>query len=90
MEPYNLLFRDLKQNEEALREERDKAQMYLDVAEVILVAIDAHQNVTLINRKGCELLGYNEEEIVGKNWFDIFIPDRIRDEVVAGFERLLA
>ena len=76
--------------EEALRQERDKAQKYLDVAGVMLVAIDANQKVNLINKQGCEILGCPEEEIVGKNWFDNFVPERVRDEAVAIFDRLMA
>ena len=73
-----------------LREERDKAQKYLDIAGVILVAIDAEQKVTLMNKKGIEILGYSEEEIIGKNWFDNFIPERDRDSVRRVFAKLLA
>jgi two-component system, NtrC family, sensor kinase len=67
--------------QQALREERDRAQSYLDMAGAIIVAIGSDETVTLINRKGCEILGYEEKEIVGKNWFDTFIPQRERDRV---------
>lgn len=79
-----------KHAEKALRQERNRAQKYLDVAGVMLVALDATQKVTLINKKGCEILGGKEEEIVGKNWFDNFVPDRIRYEAVAVFDKLMA
>ncbi len=69
--------------------EKDKAQEYLDVAGVILLAINAEQKVTLINRKGCEILGYEEEEITGKNWFDQFVPEWDRERVRAAFVRLM-
>jgi PAS domain S-box-containing protein len=72
---------DRKQTEELLRKERDKAQKYLDVAGVILVAIDAEQRVGLINKKGCEILGYSEKEVIAKNWFDNFLPKRVRNKV---------
>ncbi len=75
--------------EEELREERDKMQRYLDAADVILVAIDADQSVCLINRKGCEILGCEGEEIVGKNWFDNFLPERVRNEALADFNKLM-
>ena len=80
----NGIFRDIterKKAEMSLRKERDKAQKYLDVADVMLVAVDSEQRVGLINKKGCEILGYEEEEILGKNWFDNFLPERIRPEV---------
>jgi PAS domain S-box-containing protein len=86
-------FRDtteLKRAEEQVRRERDRAQRYLDVAGVILLALDARQRVTLINRKGCELLGYGEEEIIGSNWFDGFLPDRIREQVKSVFDKLMS
>ncbi|GAI74382.1 unnamed protein product, partial [marine sediment metagenome] len=54
----------------------DKAQKYLDVAGVMLVAIDVEGRVGLVNKKGCEILGYEEEEIIGKKWFDNFLPER--------------
>ena len=87
--PYDLLFRNLKRSEVLFREEKNRIQSYLDIAGVILVVIDTHQRVSLINKKGCEILGYEENEIIGKNWFDTFIPERIREEVKAGFRKLM-
>jgi len=78
------------QAEGALRKERDRAQQYLDVAGVMFVAIDADGKVTMINRKGCEVLGYPEEEIIGKNWFDNFLPSRVRKEVKSVAQKLLS
>ncbi len=79
-----------KRAERLLQRERDNAQKYLDVAGVMLVAIDSEQRVGLINKKGCEILGYSEEQILAKNWFDNFLPERIRDEVRTVLERLVA
>jgi PAS domain S-box-containing protein len=78
------------QAEEALRKERDRAQQYLDVAGVMFVAIDTGGKVTMINRKGCEVLGYPEEEIIGKDWFDSFLPSRVRKEVKSVAQKLLS
>ncbi|MCX9010720.1 MAG: PAS domain S-box protein [Candidatus Methanoperedens sp.] len=90
---YTSIIRDIterKQAEEALRKERDRAQMYLDIAGVMIVVINADKKVALVNKKCCEILGYEEREIVGKNWFDNFIPERIKAEVEATFEKLMA
>lgn len=70
-----------KQSELALIQEKNKAQQYLDIAEVILLSIDSDGLVQLINPKGCEVLGYSEDEIIGKNWFDNFLPERMRKTV---------
>jgi len=75
--------------EETLRREKELAQMYLDVVGVILVALDAEEKVILINRRGCEILGYAKEEIIGKSWFDNFVPKDISVEMKKVFQRLL-
>ncbi|MBC8237570.1 MAG: PAS domain S-box protein [Helicobacteraceae bacterium] len=59
------------------------AQEYLDIAEVLIMALDADHNVTMINQKGAEILGYSKEEIIGKNFINSFLPDRIKQEVTA-------
>ncbi len=38
----------------AIRRERDRANMYLEMAQVILVALSADLRLQLINRKGCD------------------------------------
>ena len=86
------MFRDITLRmaaEEAQRKEKERAAQYLDIAGVIFVVLDRTGMVTLINRKGSEILGYSEEEIVGKNWFDRFVPERLRPELKSTFSRLL-
>jgi PAS domain S-box-containing protein len=63
-----------KRAEEALKEERDKSQKYFDTAQVMLVVIGIDQKVHYINKRGCEILGCTREEVIGKNWYDNFIP----------------
>jgi PAS domain S-box-containing protein len=79
-----------QQTERSLQLEKETAQRYLDVAGVMLLIISADQKVTLINRKGSELLGYSEEEIIGRNWFDIFVPSADRNSLRQSFEKLVA
>ena len=81
---------DRMQAVEDLRKEKDMVQKYLDIAAVILVVIDAKQNITLMNKRGCEILGYDEEEIIGKNWFDNFVPDNEREQVREGFVQFIS
>lgn len=87
--PLNLLINERMGAEEALREEIEKEERYLDIAGVMLVALDTDGRVTLLNRKGCEILGWDEEDVIGLNWFDNFLPDRIRAEMQQVFSRLM-
>ena len=76
--------------ENALKKEKDAAQKYLDIADVILVVLNAKGEVTLINRKGCEVLGHDSGEIIGKNWFDHFIPQRRRARIKDNFFKMIS
>ena len=75
--------------EDALNREKDKAETYLNLAGVIMVAINSEGIVTLINKKGCEILGYDEADILGRDWFQNFVPERIARIVKPVSEQLL-
>jgi PAS domain S-box-containing protein/putative nucleotidyltransferase with HDIG domain len=76
--------------ERAVKKERDTAQRYLDIAGVMLLAIDPDGVVTLVNKKGAEILGYPVQEIVGRPWVDRFVPERVRPEIGNILTRTLA
>ena len=69
--------------------EKDMGRQYLDIAGVIILALNRKGEITLINKKGCELLGYSDKDLIGKNWFDCFLPVRIREDVKTVFSRLI-
>ena len=75
--------------EAAIHYERSMANMYLNMAGVIFVALDRKGIVTLINTKGCEILGLGKEDILGKNWMDHFVPKSIASEVKRVFYTML-
>ena len=78
-----------REAERGVREERDRAQKYLDVAGVMLVVINANQMVSLVNKKGCEILGYDEQDIIGRNWFEKFIPVPIKQKSIDQFKKMI-
>ena len=69
--------------------DRARVQQYLDIAEVILVALDLEGRVTFINRTGCSLLGYTEEELLGQEWIEKCLPARIRGDIRKVFHKVL-
>ncbi len=96
-EPFDLLYRELKTKEKELEKskeraerERDKVQTYLDLVGSIIVALDKEGKVTLINRKGCEILESSESEIVGKNWFENFVPEEEREDLKEVHEKTMS
>jgi two-component system sensor kinase FixL len=58
----------------AIRRERDRANMYLEIAQVILLALSPERRVQLINRKGCDTLGLREMDLLGRDWLEAAVP----------------
>lgn len=65
------------------------AQSYLDLVEVLVVALDRDARITTINRAGCQLLGVGEGAVVGESWIDRFVPPEDRARVRALFANVL-
>lgn len=63
---------------------------FLDVADNVFVTLDTLGRVSLLNRHGCELLGYEEQEVLGKSWFEHFLPDHVREEVREAFDVMMS
>lgn len=74
----------------AVQRERDQAQRYLDIAGVMITILDDKGRITRINKEGCEILGWEEREIIGVDWFECCLPDSIRSEVRDAFDKLMA
>jgi len=73
----------------AMMKDTPEISQILDLVGGIIVVIDSSQNVTYINRKGCEILGYEKRDIIGKNWFDTFLPEKIRNDIKTVFRKLM-
>jgi diguanylate cyclase (GGDEF)-like protein/PAS domain S-box-containing protein len=89
LQPYNILFRNLAFSRDLLQKERDKLQNLLDLEESMLVALDSEGKVTLINRKGQEIIQAREPEILGKPWFDAYIPQNISQTAREDYMKLM-
>lgn len=72
----------------ALRRERDRANLYLEIAQVILLALSTDHRVQLINRKGCDTLGRREMELLGLDWLEIAVPSDQREWLRRELRRL--
>ncbi|MGZ4928598.1 MAG: PAS domain S-box protein [Halobacteriota archaeon] len=81
---------DRKRIEESVRCERDQAQQYLDTAEVLMVVLDTSGRITRLNRKGCEILGVQEEQMLGLDWFEQFVPYHAQQKAREWFGRIIA
>ena len=67
-----------------------KAKLILNLTGCIIVTIDKNHKVTFINKEGCKLLEYDKKEVIGKNWLENFVPERIREDIEKVYENLIA
>jgi PAS domain S-box-containing protein len=83
------LLGEVQSGAEQVRRERDRAQSYFNMAGTMLVVIDDRGKIKAINKKGCEILECEETNIIGQDWFNTFIPERMRNEAWSIFKRII-
>ncbi len=62
----------------------------LDISGTLIVSLDAAGRVQRINAEGCRILGYERDWILGRDWFDHFLPERLREQVRGVAQQLYA
>jgi PAS domain S-box-containing protein len=67
--------------EEALRESQRRFSDTLANLEMLAVMADAEGNITFCNDYLLKLTGWERQEAIGRNWFDMFIPEQEKERV---------
>ncbi|MBN2733383.1 MAG: PAS domain S-box protein [Methanomicrobiaceae archaeon] len=80
---------DNKRAEEEIIAQRDQAQSYLDVAGVMIAVVNREGRIESLNRKGCSLLGYSDNEILGRDWFLSVVPADLRNDLKIRFDQAI-
>ena len=53
------------------------------------VSLDSNANIIRFNSSATKVTGYKRDEVLGKNWFDTFIPDSNYNEVMEVFTSII-
>lgn len=61
----------------------------IDIANLVYLSLDTDFNIEMINQKGCDLFGFTEDEIIGKNWFDTFFQKKTAKELKQKYRKLI-
>ncbi len=64
----------LKHLQKKLREEKDFNHNIIETARIFIATINRDDKITSFNSFAEEITGYNREEVVGENWYDLFSP----------------
>jgi two-component system sensor kinase FixL len=79
-----------KQAETEVMHEKIRAEQYLHISRAMIVGLDREGNVNLINPRGCDILGYTEEEIMGRSWFETVLPEAVLNTVQEVFRQVIS
>jgi PAS domain S-box-containing protein len=75
--------------EDQLLDERRFAEKILDTAEAVILVLDRKGRIKRFNPYFTQLSGYALDEVRGKVWCDVFVPERDRTRVRQIFRRTL-
>ncbi|MFX0123689.1 MAG: PAS domain S-box protein [Candidatus Hodarchaeota archaeon] len=71
-----------KQSEKALRESKEKYQMLVEKLQEGVLLEDVEGRISFLNPRTAELIGYTEEELLGKHWSYI-VPEKYVNKIEA-------
>jgi PAS domain S-box-containing protein len=78
-----------KHAERALREERDFIAQVLQIADALILVLDAEGRILRFNNKCQAVSGRSAEEVRGRPFWECLLPQRAVDAAQQGFQRLL-
>lgn len=76
--------------QDELMRERDRTRKYIELAGVFLAAVSRDGTIEMINHHGAEILGYCEEDLIGKNWFETVVPESVRESRLLAFQQMVS
>ena len=71
---------ELERSEIELRCERDLAESLIETAQTIVLVLDKQGLIERFNKYMEDISGYKLKEVQGKNWFNLFLPERDREQ----------
>jgi PAS domain-containing protein len=74
----------------ARRRVRARARRSFDGAAALVVALDTDGRVEIANGTACAAFGFEEDDLVGRDWFAVAVPEPERPAARAAYASLLA
>ena len=81
--------RELKRLEEELKAARNFAKELIQTANILVVGLDTQGNLRMFNPAAEEITGYTMDELKGRNWCKVMVPQAGYDQICREFAGLL-
>ena len=75
--------------EESLKIQKQWSETIINLAPDIVVGLGVNSKITIFNKFAEELTGYSASEVIGKIWFDIFIPPEEKPSINIVWDKLV-
>jgi two-component system NtrC family sensor kinase len=67
--------------ENELKSSKEHLERIMNTPQNFIVELDSNMKIKMFNR-GCEVItGYSRVEVIGRDWLELFIPERVRETV---------
>ncbi|HEY9666039.1 MAG TPA: PAS domain S-box protein, partial [Coleofasciculaceae cyanobacterium] len=80
---------DRKQTEATLQEAERRWRSLLENVQLVVVGLSPQGNIEYVNPFFLSLTGYAQQEVLGKNWFEHFIPLSAVEQIKMVFQEVL-
>lgn len=70
-------------------EQQERFRLYIKMVQTMIVVLNDKAEISVINPHGCDLLGWREEELLGKNWIEMCIPTEQREMVWDVYKQII-
>ncbi|MCC9165768.1 PAS domain S-box protein [Pontibacter harenae] len=83
------LIQSAKRREEVVQESMEQFRNFMDKVNLIYYSLDTKGRVVYCNNYFLKYIEYSQEEVLGKNYFDLLVPSQDREQRRQDFIRLL-
>ncbi|MBI5404259.1 MAG: PAS domain S-box protein [Ignavibacteriae bacterium] len=67
---------------DALKESQERYKILIETMNEGLILVDNNDEIQFINKRGCEIYGYEPEELIGRRGYQILVYEEDRDIII--------